>query len=324
MNDIRSFNSASRFFKFPLNFQDAGQFFSFLPLLLLFSIVFVIAPEARAQIRAAVVKKDITPTDSQYLMGYGERKSTGVMDKIYHRILAIDGGTTRFFIVSTEICLYAPSEYDKVAATLQKKYGINPLNVWWSCRIGLLRLDKEDGTSLALIANYAMHGTVMGPANLEISGDAPGIVSEYVEKKIGAPVLYINGAAGNMAPIYSVYPSAAAGHLSQFQVLLGNKIVEANKKISTSIDTIRLTAGSLTVETPRKIGMAWTPDLAKYSSTTKEGVNMVKLPVRFLKINDDIAIWSAPIEGCHRRFCSEYFWDFPCSCGKGGYYSRQS
>ena len=99
-----------------------------------------------------------------------------------------------------------------------------------------------------------------------------------------------------MAPIYSVYPNAKAGHLSQFQVLLGDKILEANKRLSTTIDTAKLTPGMLMVETPRKPGMAWSADLGKYTNTTKEGINMVRLPVRFLKINNDIAIWSAPIE----------------------------
>jgi neutral ceramidase len=371
LSEYRSFSLLSRF---------CVSFF-----LLLFCYMFLVVPAANAQLRAAVVKEDITPSDSQYLLGYNERKSTGVMDRIYHRIVAIDDGTTQFFIISTDICLYSPSEYDKVAARLQKQYGISPLNVWWSVththsapevggfglygiymgdrikhsvdtvysamveqklidgilearknlaparlgvgwgfsqaninrramditgkaslglnpdgpvdrRIGILRLDKEDGSPLALIANYAMHGTVMGPTNVEISGDGPGIVSAYVEKKIGAPVLFINGAAGNMAPIYSVYPNARAGHLSQFQVLLGDKILEANQKISSTIDTVKLFTGMLTLETPRKPGMEWSSDLKNYSSTTKEGVNMVRLPVRFLKINNDVAIWSAPIE----------------------------
>ena len=42
--------------------------------------------------------------------------------------------------------------------------------------------------------------------------------------------------------------------------------------------------------------MGWSEDLAAYTRTTMAGVNMVKLPVRFLKINENIAIWSAPIE----------------------------
>jgi neutral ceramidase len=385
MNDIkRVIRSIKGGFKYHPHLQRIDRLAS-LPLPWLFCIMFFIVPVSKAQFRAAVVKEDITPSDSQYLLGYNERKSTGVLDHIYHRILAIDDGVTQFFIISTDLCLYSPSEYDKVTARLQKEYGINPLNVWWSVththsapevgvfglygiymgdrightvdsvytamveqklidgilearknlaparlgvgwgfsqaninrraidvngkaslglnpdgpvdrRIGLLRFDKEDGSPIALIANYPMHGTVMGPSNLEISGDAPGIVSEYVEKKIGAPVLYINGAAGNMAPIYSVYPNARAGHLDQFEVLVGDKILEANKRISTSIDTIKLFTGALTVETPRKPDMGWSSDLSKYTNTTKAGINMVRLPVRFLKINEDIAIWSAPIE----------------------------
>jgi neutral ceramidase len=163
-------------------------------------------------------------------------------------------------------------------------------------RIGLLRLEKADGGPLALIANYPIHGTVLGPPNLEISGDAPGIVSEYVEEKIGAPLLFINGAAGNLAPIYSVYPSPQAGHLSQFNVLLGNRILEANQKITSMTGEIKLRAGSLTIETPRKPDLGWPSDLGNYTSTTKAGTNMVLLPIRFLKINEEVAIWSAPLE----------------------------
>jgi hypothetical protein len=136
----------------------------------------------------------------------------------------------------------------------------------------------------------------LGPDNLQISGDAPGIVSEYVEQMTGAPMLFINGAAGNLAPIYSVYPNPKAGHLDQFRVLLGDKILDANKKITSTTDSVKLLSGSLTVETPRKPGLGWPPDLGKYSRTTKSGMNMVRLPVRFLKINQDLAIWSAPIE----------------------------
>jgi neutral ceramidase len=162
-------------------------------------------------------------------------------------------------------------------------------------RIGMLRLEKADGTPLAFIANYAIHGTVMGPQNLEISGDAPGVVMDYVEEKAGAPLLFINGAAGNLAPIYSVYPSARAGHLSQFRVLLGDRILEANDAIASTTDKVNLTARTLIVETPRK-EMGWPDDMASYSRTTPSGKNMVLLPVRFLKINEDLAIWSAPLE----------------------------
>ena len=69
-------------------------------------------------------------------------------------------------------------------------------------QIGLLRLERPDGAPIALIANYAMHGTVLGGNSMEISGDAPGVATAYVESKLGGiPVLYVTGAAGDIPPI---------------------------------------------------------------------------------------------------------------------------
>jgi neutral ceramidase len=335
--------------------------------------------------RASVVKVDITPADSQNLLGYGARKSTGTHDSIFHKIVVLDDGMTQFYLVSTDICLMSPSAYDAMAGKLKKLFGIDPVNFWWAVththsapevgppgmgtvflgdrfkheidnrytnlaeqklidgireareklapaklgvgwgfsqaninrravnvdgkaslglnpdgpvdrRIGLIRIDSEDGKPIALIANYAIHGTVLGPNNLLISGDAPGVAAEYVEDEIGAPVIFINGAAGNLAPIYSVYDSPKSGHLSQFRVLLGDRILEANRKIETAVKDVKLTSGAITVETPRKPGLGWPEDLGAYTRTTKEGDNLVRLPVRFLNINDDIGIWSAPLE----------------------------
>ncbi len=340
---------------------------------------------AAKEFRASVIKINITPDNSQYLLGYNERKSTGVHDSIYHRIVALDDGTTQFFLVSTEICIFSPTEYDRIAAKIKNQLGINPVDLWWTTththsapevgksgldkifmgeryehnidsvytafveqkliegikkaratlsparlgvgwgfsqaninrrakdidgkaslglnpdgpvdrRIGLLRIEKMDGTIMALIANYPIHGTVMGGENVLISGDAPGIVSEYVEEKIGAPLVFINGAAGNLAPVYSVYPSAKSGHLGEFRVLLGDKIIEANLKISNTTSDVTLSSGSLTVETPRRDGLGWPSDFDNYTRKTNTGVNMVRLPIRFLRINEDIAIWSAPVE----------------------------
>jgi len=163
-------------------------------------------------------------------------------------------------------------------------------------QIGLLRLEKADGKLLALIANYGMHGTVLGPENNLITGDAPGMVADYVEEKLGAPMLYINGAAGNQAPIYTVYPDFESGHLKQFEVLVGDPILAANARLGPTTSEVELTLGETTVETPRKAGLEWAPDLGDYLRRTSTGATMVRLPVRFLQINKDIAIWAAPLE----------------------------
>jgi len=335
--------------------------------------------------RAAVVKTDITPENSQHLMGYQERMSTGINDHIFHRIIVLDDGDSKFLLVSTEICILSPVEYEHVAEIIKKKFNIDPVNFWWSTththsapevgtpgiykiymgernthevdadytalveqkliegidealkkleparlgagwgfslaninrraidtdgkatlglnpdgpadrRIGLLRIDKANGSPLALISNYPVHGTVMSGDYLKISGDAPGIVSAYVEEKTGAPLIFINGAAGNLAPIYSVYPDPKSGHLGEFRVLLGDRILEASRNISATTDKVTLSSGSLIVETPRRPDMGWPSDFGSYTRTTSAGVKIVRLPVRFLKINEDIAIWSAPVE----------------------------
>src|SRR5262249_27433406 len=70
-------------------------------------------------------------------------------------------------------------------------------------QIGIIRIDPPQGKSIAVIANYAMHGTVLGGRWMQISGDAQGVVAQHVEEKLGTTMLYINGAAGNLAPIYT-------------------------------------------------------------------------------------------------------------------------
>src|SRR5215831_11081283 len=72
-------------------------------------------PKAGAgQFRASVVKIDVTPEQPQWLLGYNPRQSTGVHDRLYHRVVAMDDGRIQFFLVSTDICLYSPSLYDGV------------------------------------------------------------------------------------------------------------------------------------------------------------------------------------------------------------------
>ena len=337
------------------------------------------------QFRASVVKVDITPTQSKQLLGYGPRKSTGVNDRIHHRIVVMDDGYKKFYLVSSELCLVSPSQYDHVAALLKQRLKIEANDFWWTMththsapevgppglaesflgerykhapdtayttfveqtlimgieeairklqpaklavgwgfsqaninrraidvngkaslglnpdgatdrRIGIIRIDKTDGKPLAILANYPIHGTVLGQENTKISGDVSGVVSDYVEDSTGATVLFINGAAGNLAPIYSVYPTPESGHLSQFRVLIGKRILEANRRITGSTESVRLYTGGTIVESPRKKGLIWPTYLLDYVRNHRDGTSLIQLPVRFLRINDDIAVWAAPVE----------------------------
>lgn len=352
---------------------------SLLPVLALL----LLTTAGRAEFRASAVKVDITPKTSEWLMGYGPRQSTAVHDPIFHRIAALDDGTTQVFLISTDLCLFSPSVYDDVTAALQKETGIEPKQVWWTVththsgpevgppgmydvllkgrsdhnwnrdylefirtsliagikdarsklaparvttgvgmaraninrrardldgtvslglnpdgpadrQIGLIRLERPDGSPVALIANYAMHGTVLGGRFTEVSGDGPGIVAAYVEEKLGAPMLYVNGAAGNMAPIYTTQNDPKSGHLGEFRVLLGNKILEANQDMAAA-GPATLSLAEKWVETPRKSGLGWPVDLPRYAAKSAGGTDLVRIPVRFLRINDTV-LWGSPVE----------------------------
>ncbi len=347
-----------------------------------------IGKEPGKTFRAACVKVDITPDTPQWMQGYGPRKSSGVHDKIYHRIVAMDDGTTQFFLVSTDICTVLPSFYDEFRKKLSRQTGIDPEHIWWSTththsaphvgpqdlgrlfanslgdrfsikhdvaywdwvtdalikgikrarsqlaparlgigtgesyaninrrgtnaagktvlgedpdgpvdrQIGLIRLERTDGTPIALITNYAIHGTVLGGKNRLISGDVPGIIAEYVERKVGAPMLFINGAEGNVAPLYSVRPDFANSHLDEFDSLLGDKILATNDSIQHTTAEVTLSLAKTVIETPRKKGLNWTDSLANYASVSADGANLVRIPVRSLVINHDTVIWAAPLE----------------------------
>jgi hypothetical protein len=338
-----------------------------------------------AEFRASAVKVDITPSASKWLAGYPARQSTGVHDRLYHRIVAMDDGHTQFFLVSSDLCLFAPSVYDEATAQLKKETGIEPLQVWWTVththsapevgphgllklmmperynhdtdpeytasverslidgigkarselgparlafgtgysaaninrrardidgrislglnpdgpadrQIGLIRLERPGGSLVALIANYSMHGTAVGPQNTLISGDAPGVVETYVEEKLGAPMLYINGAAGNLAPIYTVQEDFRAAHITEFNVLLGDRILAANRSLAPAGAEVGIREGERFVETPRRKGFGWDDSLGNYLQAGQGETGTIRFPIRFATINDTLALWSAPVE----------------------------
>jgi hypothetical protein len=163
-------------------------------------------------------------------------------------------------------------------------------------QIGLIRLETLDGKLIALLANYPIHGTVLGEDNLKITGDVQGVVSEYVEKKLGAPMLFINGAEGNLAPIYSVYPDPESGHLDQFRVLVGDRILQANQRVTGAVSDVTLELSEITIESPLREPLKWPASLADYARPAPGGGTLVRIPVRFVEVNREAVLWGAPVE----------------------------
>jgi hypothetical protein len=163
-------------------------------------------------------------------------------------------------------------------------------------QLGVFRLERPDGTLIGLIANYAIHGTALGGGNSLISGDVPGFAAQYVERSTGVPLLFINGAEGNVAPLHSVGANLEDPRLKEYDTLLGERILVANAAMGNTTADVTLRVGKTFVETPRKAGLGWPDALADYSSLSADGTPQVRVPVYSLTINSDTVIWAAPLE----------------------------
>jgi hypothetical protein len=64
----------------------------------------------------------------------------------------------------------------------------------------VLKVVSLAGRPVALVWNYAIHGTMLSARNLELSGDVMGMASRRLEATLGVPALFVNGAMGDVSP----------------------------------------------------------------------------------------------------------------------------
>lgn len=351
--------------------------------------MYITSLQGQGLFKASFSRANITPVSSQTLIGYEPRKSEGVRDSIYHKVVVFDDGSEQFYLVSSDLAAIAPPTYDRALARLNKMFGINRDHFWWTNththsapevgspgvialfleeryhvkfdenyanfvedqlvkaisdarkslvpaklgvgwgysraninrrelsidnrsdtgenpdgpidrKIGLIRIENTQGRPIALIANYPIHGTVLSRSDLRISGDVPGEVSTYIEEQIGAPLLFINGALGNIAPRFSVsvaHDRNKEYRLRLFRKLLGEPILKANSNILATTSKIKIKTSSIIVETPKRSDIkSWPEDMKDHLRRSISGNDLIRLPIQFLQINDDVLIWGAPCE----------------------------
>ncbi|HEY7436603.1 MAG TPA: neutral/alkaline non-lysosomal ceramidase N-terminal domain-containing protein [Methylomirabilota bacterium] len=66
--------------------------------------------------------------------------------------------------------------------------------------LGVLKVMGTDNRPIAVIWNYAIHGTALGRENLRLSGDVMGDAGARIEEQLGVPALFVNGAVGDASP----------------------------------------------------------------------------------------------------------------------------
>lgn len=71
--------------------------------------------------------------------------------------------------------------------------------------MAVLKVEDLNGRILGLVVNWGCHAVVMGPDNLLISADYPGVVSSELESRAGdgSVALFVNGGCGDVNPVTS-------------------------------------------------------------------------------------------------------------------------
>jgi neutral ceramidase len=148
--------------------------------------------------------------------------------------------------------------------------------------VGVARFDDNDGRPIACVVNYACHPTVMGPQNLEVSADFPGVVRRVVEQNTNAMCLFLQGAGANVAARRSISDNFA--DLEDQGAILG---LEA-AKVFRSLRTRRILQ---TREIRESFGpqVIWTDHIEEEASIKYFGVlvRRVEFPLRPLPVFDD-------------------------------------
>lgn len=74
--------------------------------------------------------------------------------------------------------------------------------------VTVLRVDRADGTPLAILVNYACHPVVLGSDNRQYSADYPAAMNRTVEAAFAGQVMsfFLQGAPGDINPYYAVTP----------------------------------------------------------------------------------------------------------------------
>lgn len=103
--------------------------------------------------------------------------------------------------------------------------------------VGVIRVDRRDGVTLATLVNFQCHGVAVGGQYLTWTADYPGFVERFVERACPrSTCLFIQGAGGNIHPwdLWFSNPKPEHGQTYEDAERLGNAVgSEACKVMQT-------------------------------------------------------------------------------------------
>jgi hypothetical protein len=108
--------------------------------------------------------------------------------------------------------------------------------------LAVLRVDRPNGAPVAVLWNYAVHGTALGAGNLKFSADVMGQASSVIERSLpGVVALFANGAEGDTSPNSGGDDEQT---LTVTGTTIGEKVVAARLGVATRGEVRRLASKS--------------------------------------------------------------------------------
>ena len=173
--------------------------------------------------------------------------------------------------------------------------------------VGVIRIDRGDGSPLAVLVNYACHPVVLGPENLDYSADYPSEMRRYVEEQMGNGVMafFLQGAPGDINPYYDKTPllDDAVNLMRETGRKLGEEALRVASAVSTRVPAEPRIESKTVVIAARN---RWNTE--KLRAVLKERYRLdesraarllrenMELPVTTVLINRDIAFVGMPGE----------------------------
>jgi len=171
--------------------------------------------------------------------------------------------------------------------------------------VGVIRVDREDGSPLAILVHYSCHPVVLGPENLDYSADYPGEMRRYVEQQLGGMAFFLQGAPGDINPYYdkTTLMEDAVVLMKQTGQRLGAEAVRVARKIHTDAPASpRIQTRTVVLEARNRWNLEKLRGVLEeryHTEPIRAGrllADHMQLPVTTLLINQDLALVGMPGE----------------------------
>jgi hypothetical protein len=166
--------------------------------------------------------------------------------------------------------------------------------------VAVLRLDRRDGTPLAVIVNATAHPVLRSRSNLRFSADYPGALRHAVERawNPGPVCFFLQGAAGDVNPIWPAEATSEDEAVS----LLGERLASEVLRLTNSVQTRPASTGRVEVrQEPVLLRSRWGPlDFAAEYRTLAPYVghitSLLQAPVTTIVVDHAVALVTFPGE----------------------------